>query len=94
MAFVEIKEILANEVLIDVVVDSDIRWEIYRAYSKSLEEAVCISAELEAFNLAEQKKGATEKLGVRTLLDKMSETNGKANSAPSDAINDLATVMT
>ncbi|KAJ8017967.1 hypothetical protein HOLleu_44301 [Holothuria leucospilota] len=64
-ASVEMKETLAKEAFIDASGDSDIRWKIYQARPKSLKEAVCIATELEAFNLAEQKKGVTKRLGVR-----------------------------
>lgn len=87
------KETLAKEAFIDGSGDSDIRWKIYQARPKSLKEAVCIDTELEAFNLAEQKKGATKRLGVRTLSDKEPGSNGKTDTENLGGEDNIAAVM-
>ncbi|KAJ8026997.1 hypothetical protein HOLleu_31998 [Holothuria leucospilota] len=92
-ASVEMKETLAKEAFIDASGDSDIRWKIYQARPKSLKEAVCIATELEAFNLAEQKKGVTKRLGVRALSGKEPGSNGKTDTGKLDGTNDIAAVM-
>ncbi|PIK38624.1 hypothetical protein BSL78_24534 [Apostichopus japonicus] len=68
-ASTDMKNTLAKEFFVDAIGDSDSRWRIYQARPRNLEEAVSIAVELEAFALAEQKKGNQRKLALRTVVE-------------------------
>lgn len=87
------KKTLAKEVFTDATGDSDIPWKIYQSRPKSLEDAVSIAVVLEVSNLAEQKKGAQKRPGVRVLSDEKTETERKANTEPTGGQGDLAAAM-
>ncbi|PIK52641.1 hypothetical protein BSL78_10457 [Apostichopus japonicus] len=92
-ASIEMKETLSKEFFIDAISDRDIRWKIYQSRPKTLEEAVSIAAELEAFTLSEQRKDTQKRAVVRVVSEK---TEGQENKcgAIDDISKTLATAMT
>lgn len=75
----EMKETLAKDFFIDALGDGDVKWKVYQARARSLEEAVTVAVEFEAFTLAETKKNPTRKLAVRTVNEK-TEPNPKSGT--------------
>ncbi|KAJ8027625.1 hypothetical protein HOLleu_32824 [Holothuria leucospilota] len=56
------QDALAKDYFIDCLQDPDTRWRVFQARPHSLQEAITIAVEMEAFSAAEQKKGASRKL--------------------------------
>ncbi|KAJ8035018.1 hypothetical protein HOLleu_22092 [Holothuria leucospilota] len=58
-ASVAMREALAKDYFIDALSDPDIRWRVFQTRPKTVQEACTIAVEMEAFSMAEQKKGAS-----------------------------------
>ena len=69
-------ETLAKDHFIDALQDTDIKWRVYQSRPASLSDAVVVAVELEAFHLAEIKKGNIRRPTVR-VITQGDETSGE-----------------
>jgi hypothetical protein len=65
-ASLEMQDILAKDYFIDALDDKDLRWRIYEIKSKTLDEALCSTIELECYKKAEMQRAQNSKT-VRTI---------------------------
>ena len=63
----EMVDTLAKEYFIDSLVDTDTKWRVYQSRPGTLSDAVVVAVELEAFHLAEIKKGTLRRPTVRAV---------------------------
>ncbi|PIK36810.1 hypothetical protein BSL78_26356 [Apostichopus japonicus] len=61
-------ETLAKDHFIDALQDTDTKWRVYQSRPASLSDAVVVAVELEAFHLAETKKGNLRRPTARAVM--------------------------
>ena len=62
----EIQDSLARDQFLDALNDANLRWQIFKAHPKTLDEALEIAVESEAFNKAESQRSLPR---VRQIYD-------------------------
>ena len=76
----QLQETLAKEHFIDALNDTDIRWRVFQLRPTSLEDAVRVAVELEAFQVADRQRIGQRKPTARIINadeERQSEGNGK-----------------
>lgn len=64
----EMVETLAKEYFVDSLGDTETRWRVYQSRPVNLSDAVTVAVELEAFHLAEVKKGNLKRPTARAVI--------------------------
>ena len=80
----EVQDSLAKDKFLEAFEDPDLRWKIFQSRAKTLDEALHIALECEAFKMAETKRLNGSNLPVRSVetTDKMNDEGQKLQSSP------------
>ncbi|KAK3744507.1 hypothetical protein QZH41_018273 [Actinostola sp. cb2023] len=88
-AAVDLRDILARDYFLDAITETDMRWKIRQARPKSLNEALGVAVELEAFMSAEKQRQRSARAAQVTTNSAENDKTKKTNDGLREEIEEL-----